>query len=174
MQHGSASFSAALSQLRDAVNDVFKSRRVLPTFLLLYTSIDILASLTRPKDSESTSSKYFKDWVAAYMLPESNLPCTAHDIWGARCGLLHTLTAESDMSRLKSARMINYIGDIHYAEEMQQRHDAGATKDLFVSTHLFVKAFIAACNRFDSAVRSDTHLQDTVYFHAAKLVVEIK
>ncbi len=78
--------------------ELFASKRTLPGFILLYTSIDILASLTRPETSEATSGGFFKDWVANYMLPQLGV-VSADDLWGARCGWLHTLMAESDMSR---------------------------------------------------------------------------
>lgn len=160
-------------QLKHGVRDLFASKHTLPGFLLLYTSIDIIASLTRPKHVNATSSKFFKEWVNGYMLPEGNLKCNAEDIWGARCGLLHTLTAESNMSRHKGAKMINYIGDIQATEEFQRRHDPESVKDIFEPTANFVEAFIKACDRFELKVHSDADLQDRVYFHANSLVVAV-
>ncbi|SRR6266404_5689406 len=164
-------FSRVLSQLTTGVNDLFASRRTLPGFLLLYTSIDIIASLTRPKGAESTSSTFFKDWVKNYILPNSDLDCSAEEIWGARCGLLHTGTAESDMSRTRRVRMINYVGTIEAAARMQSKHDSGQKKDLFVPTPRFVGAFIAGCKRFEAKVHSDNELQQRVFFHAKNLLV---
>jgi hypothetical protein len=144
------SFYRALNQLKDGVRDLFASRRTLPGFLLLYTSIDILASLTRPREIAATNSTFFKDWVTEYMLPGSDLECDAEEIWGARCGLLHTLTAESNMSRNRGVRMINYIGTVQAAEEMQRRHEAIRDTDIFVPTPRFVEAFITGCERFEA------------------------
>jgi len=160
-------------QLRDGVRDLFASNRTLPGFLLLYTSIDIIASLTRPKHAEATNSKFFKDWVNAYMLPGSDLQCDAEAIWGARCGLLHTLTAESDMSRQKGTKMISYVGDIQTTEDMQRHHDPQRATDVFVPTTRFAESFIKACNIFQVKVQSDAGLQDRVYFHARNLMVAI-
>ncbi len=166
-----SAFDIALNQLKNGVADLFKAKRTLPGFLLLYTSIDILASLTRPEKNETTNSSFFKDWVATYLLPELGVPCSADDLWGARCGLLHTLTAESDMSRSKGAKMLNYIGDDAKAKAMQQQHDPTSSHDIFLSTHRFVDAFRAACDRFAADVRSNAALQAKVYSHAAKLMV---
>jgi hypothetical protein len=166
-----SSFDTALSQLRSGVDDLFRSKRTLPGFLLLYTSIDILASLTRPEKSEKTNGPLFKAWVTNYMLPMLSVPCNADDLWGARCGLLHTLTAESDMSRGKAAKMLNYIGDDAKAKAMQKQHDPTSSHDIFISTPRFVDAFLAACDRFAADVRADADLQKRVYLHAAKLMV---
>ena len=166
-------FTQALTQLKDSVRDLFNARRTLPGFLVLYTSIDILASLTRPKTAEETSSDYFKDWVNTYILPGSNLKCSADDIWGARCGLLHTLTAESRMSRYKDARLLCYIGTHERALEMQKEHDPTETKELFLSSHSFVDAFVNGCDAFERAVQVDSDLRDRAYFHAKDLLVAI-
>src|SRR6202035_732662 len=113
-----SAFDRAVDQLKTGVAELFASKRTLPGFLLLYTSIDILASLTRPEKSEATSGRLFKEWVANYMLPQLGVG-SPDDFWGARCGLLHTLMAESDMSRDRGAKMLNYIGDDATAKAMQ-------------------------------------------------------
>jgi hypothetical protein len=153
------------------VADLFASKRTLPGFIVLYTSMDILASLTRPDNSKRTDSAFFKDWVTSYMLTPLAVPYSADDLWGARCGLLHTLTAESDMSRSKGAKMLNYIGNDAMAKVMQQKHDPTCSENIFISTHQFVDAFLAACDRFAADVRSNPSLQKRVYSHAAKLLV---
>jgi hypothetical protein len=170
---GQQVFDRILSQLRTGAPYLFSSRRTLPGFLLLYTSIDIIASLTRPVNAASTTGAFYKDWVNDYMLPDSNLDITAEEMWGARCGLLHTGTAESNLSRRQGARMINYIGTTEAADEMQTRNDPTRTRDLFVSTPRFVEAFVAGCDRFKAKVQSDRALRHRVFFHAQNLMVPV-
>jgi hypothetical protein len=167
-----AAFDRGLNELKGGVDNLFKSKQTLPGFLLLYTSIDILASLTRPQTSDATDSSFFKAWVDKYMLPSLGLPISPDDLWGARCGLLHTLTAESDVSRNKGAKMLNYIGgDAAAVKAKQQKEDPKSSHDIFVSTFDFVNAFLSACDRFAQDVGSDIDLQARVYSHAAKLMV---
>ena len=168
-----APFDKALDQLRDGVADLFAAKRTLPGFILLYTSIDILASLVRPETSDATDSSFFKDWVTQYMLPILRSSVSADDLWGARCGLLHTLTAESDMSRHRGAKMLNYIGPDAPAAAFQRHHDPMRSHNIFLPTHEFVDAFLAACDHFAAEVRSNAALQSTVSTHAAKLLVAI-
>ena len=108
------------------------------------------------------------------MLPDSGLPCNADDIYAARCGLLHTLTAESRQSRLGYARDLNYVGDNESPKEKQARHDPKCVNDIFVGTTPFVNAFFKACSRFRDKVCSDSDLQNRVYFHADALMVETR
>jgi hypothetical protein len=166
-----SAFNDSLAQLKSAVGDQFDARRTLAAVLLLYTSIDILASLTRQESADATSGRLFKDWVNDYMLTESSLPCSADDLWAARCGLLHTLTAESDMSRAGRAKTLNYIyGDVSVAERVQRDKDPARASDIFLSTSHLLETFLSACDRFAAEVRSNSDLQQRVYSHAAKLM----
>lgn len=165
-------FCTAVGQLTEAVHDAFLTPRKLPAFLLLFTSLDIVASLTRPVTAEDTSGQVFMDWVTAYMLlPDSGLSCTAMDVWGARCGFLHTLTTESSKSRQGAARELQFIGDDKLAAELQQKFDPELAKHIFVPLRPFVAAFINSVERFATAVQADANLQETVYHHASRLVL---
>jgi hypothetical protein len=46
------------------------------------------------------------------MLPKLGVPLSADDPWGARCGLLHTVTAESDMSHNLCRAREDYVNSI--------------------------------------------------------------
>jgi hypothetical protein len=104
-------FETVSVQLPSTIKELFERGQTTPTILLFYATIDILASLARPRGQPDTDRRIFKEWVNKYMLPDSHLPCNADDIYAARCGLLHTLTAESRQARLGYARMVNYVGD---------------------------------------------------------------
>ena len=165
-------FNRVSGELSQTIRKLFEQGRTTPTFLLLYVSIDVLASLTRPIGRPDTDRSFFKDWVNEFMLPGSGLPCTADDIYAARCGLLHTFTAESRDARIGSARMINYVGDNDSPDEMQRSHDPACATNIFVSTRAFVDAFFTAFSRFEQKVRSDRDLQTRVYHHFGALLVE--
>ena len=65
--------------------------------------------------------KDFKDWVNQYLLPDSSLRCTADDLYGARCGLVHSHTAESDSTNKGAARQIWYYGKEASKELLEQQ-----------------------------------------------------
>jgi len=75
---------------------------------LMFSSIDALAALTRPIGQQSTNGEVFINWVSRYVKPESTLRCTSEDIWGARCGVLHLYSPDSDLSAKNKARRIYY------------------------------------------------------------------
>ena len=123
--------------------------------VLLYAALDTLAWLASP-DSEATG-KGFQDWTDRYLLPDSSLPCTSADLWGARCGVLHTHGAESRSSASGKARQIWYYGrdrsKQHIEEAMSGRADIVA-----VRTVDLIEAFAKAAKRFSDDLGRDPEL----------------
>ena len=164
-------FCTAVAQLTEAVHEAFKTPRKLPAFILLYTSLDIFASLTRPTTQEDTDGNIFRAWVAMYMLPDSGLACVPMDIWGARCGLLHTFTTESRKSRQGVAKQLQYVGDESIATDLQQKIDPTLSKHVFIDIKQFVGAFLLGLERFTKHIQTDATLLQKVFFHAKSLIL---
>lgn len=88
-------FEKNLTVLLESIEDCLANRRLLPCLILIYSSIDIVSSL---EPGRATGSA-FMAWTDKYLLKAISLPCTPSDLWGARCGILHTFSGESDMSK---------------------------------------------------------------------------
>src|SRR2546427_307789 len=100
--------SARINEFTLCVSLLLDAGHTLPALIVLYTAVDIFGSLLRPETEPETAGKYFKKWVDDYMLGRSQVTFTAQDLWGARCGLLHTHTASSRLSREGTAREVHY------------------------------------------------------------------
>jgi hypothetical protein len=85
---------------------LFDQRFILPGLALLYTGIDIVASLERLAH-EGTKVAFVR-WCNDYLVKRNSLSCTSTDLYAARCGILHTYTAESDLSRAGKAKKVFY------------------------------------------------------------------
>jgi hypothetical protein len=75
---------------------------------LIYSCIDSLAALTRPPNQPDTTRVEFINWVNRYLIPSHHLSCSAEDIYGARCGILHTYSPDSRMRRKGQAQALVY------------------------------------------------------------------
>jgi len=164
-------FIKTTTDLMTAVDEAFKKEAPLPAFILLYSSVDILASLTRPITSDDTTGAIFKDWVTKYMIGSSSFVWTADDIWGARCGLLHTYTVQSRSSREGNAREMHYISDREFTEHVQKKLDPNAEDKVFVCLPDLIVAFIDGVEAFARDVVADLDLQKRVLHHAEKLII---
>lgn len=90
------------------IRTCLESKCLVSAVTLMFSSLDALAALTRPVGQQSTNSAVFKAWAAQFIQPESSLNCTTEDLWGARCGVLHLYSPDSDLSAKNKARRIYY------------------------------------------------------------------
>lgn len=65
----------------------------LPSLILIYSAIDTAGWLD--SDERDATRRSFTDWVDRYLLSVRPLRCSSMDLYAARCGVFHTLTADS-------------------------------------------------------------------------------
>lgn len=95
-------------RLNEAISELVRTRHNDSALILIYSFIDRMAWLNVDDVSNGND---FKNWVNQYLLPQANFLCTADDLWGARCALLHTGTVVSKDSKNGKARKVQYHGN---------------------------------------------------------------
>jgi hypothetical protein len=85
-----------LTQQFSAIDLLVERKLQFPTLSLIYSGIDAVAWLGG-RDDETQVGPRFTSWVDRYVLPEVPLRARAIDLYAARCGILHTLTADADL-----------------------------------------------------------------------------
>jgi len=85
-----------------------QARATTPALVLIYSAIDVVGWLYAANPSASTGPR-FTSWVAKYLLPAVNLDCSSRELYGARCGIVHNFSTESDLSRKGEVRQIVYL-----------------------------------------------------------------
>ena len=158
-------FLSATAQLISAVPKAFQRQQSLPGLILLYASIDILAALTRPIDQADTTSDQFKNWVRTYLLPGSSLNCSEDELWSARCGVLHTLSDKTKLTRAAKVWRVCYVNKEALVKVLQAKCDAQNLCTRIVCYPDLVTAFLTAVSRFVTKVESDTVLKKCVMHH---------
>lgn len=144
----------ATDELLKASSLLHENGYVLPALILTYSTIDFLASLARPRDHADVTRDDFMAWVAEFLLPGSSLKCAASDLYSARCGLLHTYSPESRMSRSGSAKTLAYVAAPPGTTDsvLQPEPD-----EVVVFTSDLLTALVAAVRRFESVLVDDAH-----------------
>lgn len=99
----------AFSEIVLSAETCLSSKMHVPALILLYSGIDIAAGLASGDTEINTrAGKRFVKWVGRYIAPETSLSCTANDLYGARCGVVHGFSPQSGLSRGKKARLVYY------------------------------------------------------------------
>lgn len=107
--------------LIETIEDSLEKRRLIPCLALLYTGIDVVSSLER-RAGEGTKAAFAR-WAESYLLKARVLPCTALELFAARCGILHTFTSDSDLFQKGQVRQIFYAWGNANADEFQESAD---------------------------------------------------
>jgi hypothetical protein len=94
--------------MRAGIKACERAKCVVSALTLIYSAVDALAALTRETQEARTTRKEFLDWVSVHLLPELGLELTALDIYGARCGVVHTYAPTSDLSKGGQAKLLVY------------------------------------------------------------------
>jgi hypothetical protein len=135
---------------------------------LIYSTIDALSALTRPIGQINTSRKVFKDWVDQYM-DVLTVGCTSADIYGARCGIVHTYSPESDLFRDGDAKAIVYKWRGGPAPDLVAIRGIPKGAIILCVEDLF-DALKAAVHNFLEDIGSHRELQDRVTNHIKPLL----
>jgi hypothetical protein len=126
---------------------------VLPSLVLLYAGIDVLGSLEHaPAESASAG---FRRWTTQYLVADSVLACTADDLWGARCAILHTYTAESDVVQSGRAKPIFYSWGAAQAAELRDMAEELGRVSVALHVDDLISAFKRGVSRFFFELASD-------------------
>ncbi len=112
---------------------------------LMYAAIDNFATLGLPHQRTKSTRTDYAGWCDRYLKFNSQEEVSGIEWFAARCGLLHSYTAESDLSRTGKVRMISYYGgsgpDIIYNPQK-------STDLVMVRVEGLIGAFFSGVDRF--------------------------
>jgi hypothetical protein len=148
-----------LIPLLESIEDCLAKRRLLPCLILLYSAIDIVSSL----EPGRASGPAFMAWADNYLLQGASLPCTASDLYAARCGILHTLSAESNMSRKGTARHIMYAWGGAKTDELERASKELGRNDCVVHVHELINTFRVGLVNYLQEVMQDKNRKQKLH-----------
>ncbi|CAB1068788.1 hypothetical protein D1AOALGA4SA_474 [Olavius algarvensis Delta 1 endosymbiont] len=135
--------------------------------LLTYCAMDAMAFLSMPAGKQKVGRSDFKNWVEKYMKTGTDQPYNydKEDLYGARCGIVHTYGAESDLSRSNKCRKLVYKPNC-----LDHFYDPVKHPDLVVlGINLFIRDFYDAVDKFLHDIENDISLRKLVEERLPKL-----
>ena len=90
---GTARLSNRMNSVLLTIKDCIIEKRLFPALTLIYSSIDVLGSFQNQDGWASRDS--FRNWVTSYLFNAKTFPFNQDDLWGARCGIVHTMRYDS-------------------------------------------------------------------------------
>jgi len=155
----------SLSRVQEAIDLCFQSQQTLASLILLYAGIDIASSLDQDCAAMKTGKRY-RHWCDNYLLRSHALPCTAFELYGARCGLLHGLSAKSDLHAQKGnkekVRFIYYAWGTGTTAKLEHLFKLSQMSDcVAVQQEELIAAFKSGVSLF--LLELETHIEKSTY-----------
>jgi hypothetical protein len=165
---------ARCNEFTICIKMLLDTKHTLPALVLLYSAIDVFASLTRPESEPDTNGGHFKKWTNDYLIGPSRLKVTSEDLWGARCGLLHTHSPSSRDSRQGKAHELAYYRTHAPTPDLQRMMETTLkvlqTKGkLPLDVDTLSAAFENGVRLFLSDIQRDPELEKRALHHCSKV-----
>ncbi|NWA23901.1 hypothetical protein HX866_03260 [Pseudomonas gingeri] len=124
---------------------------------LIYSAIDHMSWLNTTGEP---GGRGFKDWVHRFLFNGDTFDFNAEDLWAARCGLLHTGAAESDLYRGGSAKLVYYVLGESLPDEgmlnpVLTAHGIARSQVVIVDYYWLSTGFVDALSRFQDHLLAD-------------------
>lgn len=142
-----------------AIDLCIEHELILPALALIYTTMDVAGSLVR-QEGEGTR-KAFIHWTDSYLLGHLGVDCDSIDLYAARCGLLHTLTAEADLIHRGEARPIVYAWGDADAGKLQETARR-MRSEIVIHVSSLRAALAEGIGSFLKAAETDQQLADRI------------
>lgn len=167
-------FEPKLVSMADVIRACIDKKWLEPALILIYSAIDIVAWLD--SQEEWTTRKSFIDWTDKYLLKSKHIGCSAIEVYAARCGLLHTLSPESKLSRQGASRHIYYAWGTAEPSKLQQGIDSlGQTKE-HIAIHIndLFEGWLFGTEAFLNDINNSGHKKSVVYSKASRFFINMK
>lgn len=132
----------------------------MPALILLYSLIDSLAWVVYEEELSKVGER-FEKFCDEFVLPGSGLPCSAKELYSARCSSLHLLGWESNLTKHKGVRALFYSyqdTDLESAQRVADLIFPGKFVGIrALSLHAAIKA---AIDRVIKQSRQDSKLEE--------------
>lgn len=147
--------------MRAGIKACERAKCVVSALTLIYSAIDSLAALTRETQEARATRSEFQAWVGLYLLPELTVELTAVDIYGARCGIVHTYAPTSDLSKRGQAKLIVYKWRNGHRPDDPVLADRARSATV-IEIEMLIEALDRAVGQFERQIDLDADLRSRV------------
>lgn len=126
--------------------------------ILIYAGIDAMAFLGLPALREYVTRKDFVNWVDRYMKFNGEVQLLGVELYSARCGMLHTYSPFSELTREGKARVIGYVDEA----SIEVMIDNDVPDLVIVSIKALAQAFSRGVQAFVDEIYANSTTTDTV------------
>jgi hypothetical protein len=102
-------FNVIQNQIKRSIRVLIENQCYGAAAILIYSGIDTMAYLRLPINEHEVKRRHFIAWAEQYIKFPGRQQITGLELYGARCGMLHTYSPYSNVTRNSQGRAIGYL-----------------------------------------------------------------
>lgn len=136
----------------------------MPALVLVYTGIDMVATLNRSINSNYVERSDFINWAEEYILNNGNIGCSATDLYAARCSVVHSYISKSRLSDQGKAKQIVYAWGSSNEQSLQEIISQTSLKNTVIVVHIseLISAYRKGVKIWAKKLLNNTEIRKTV------------
>ena len=144
--------------------------KYLPGLILYFSAIDILAFLSKPVKQNEVKRTDFIGWSDQYIIPilDADLGLTAMDLYGARCGIIHSYSPESGLQKKGEAKELSYTDNRMLYQALNAKFGSGDSKMKIVNFRNLLLSLRNGYSTFRLEIDNDNELQQRIDLNAER------
>jgi hypothetical protein len=166
-------YQRSIQELTKTIEDCLKNKEKISCLILFYSTIDIMAWLSRdPHDADSTREDFIR-WVEEFLLPGSGLDCKGEDLYAARCAVIHSYTQVWGISQNNKvgANKIHYIWSKVSNSTAKKNKSKPTDETISIPVESLVKALQTAIQRFNNSLTDNRAMFELINERSKKFFI---
>lgn len=160
-----------LTEIINAIEICISYRFYLSALKLIYAAIDNLAYLGATHQIVKPSD--FIKWIDSFLLPLSDLSCTAKELYAARCGLLHQNTAASNNLSSEMKNIFYTWGTAEPEKGLEHVDESKRDKCIFINVDALNSALYKGILAFLEVFLKNPNLKEMLLKRAKKYFANV-
>jgi hypothetical protein len=147
-------YQSSIQEMTKTIEDCLKNKEKLACLILFYSTIDIMAWLSRdPHDADSTREDFIR-WVEEFLLPGTGLDCKGEDLYAARCAVIRSYAQAwgSSQNYKIAGNKIHYIWGKVNNSNAKISKSKPTDEPISIPVESLVKALQTAIQRFNNSL----------------------
>jgi len=166
-------YQRSMQELTKTIEDCLKNKEKISCLILFYSTIDIMAWLSRdPHDADSTREDFIR-WVEEFLLPGSGLDCKGEDLYAARCAVIHSYAEVWGISQSNKVAVnkIHYVWGKVNNSTTKLNKSKPTDETISIPVESLVKSLQTAIQRFNNSLTDNRSMFELINERSKKYFI---
>ena len=166
-------YQSSIQEMTKTIEDCLKNKEKLACLILFYSTIDIMAWLSRDPHNADSTREDFIHWVEEFLLPGSGLDCKGEDLYAARCAVIHSYAEVWGISQSNKVAVnkIHYVWGKVNNSTTKLNKSKPTDETISIPVESLVKSLQTAIQRFNNSLTDNRSMFELINERSKKYFI---